>query len=396
MQYYFVLSLLAYFFYSCTATIPKTDDLAQPQITLNNPEAVAEAWQKQLKIYNYKDSFQRFDLPDSFNAKNKYYFSFSAMQPIYYGLDSLMYARFYPRFSKMPVYLYLLKHEQQLYLYPNLDIFDCFFWAYADINNAKKNLSLFNFTTLDISSKVKNTGCKVVENKPQNDYNTQYYAAARNDTGYIFEATHLSQFAQLNAFFSDNSYFHFDNNWPRLDTFLLFLQNENLNNTELNLDKNTIPITYSSLFFSPATSFVDSQKLMMSGANFQQNKVYYFDNICLDSSSNAADKNKSYYYTGFSPEIDSLFILKQYLKSNKPNFLYYKKAAGIEDWTFWYNYFIAFYIDIRGGQPYIKKVDIICPQRVYYYRCYPAGICDDVGTNILDMISFKHKKSWPK
>ena len=111
---------------------------------LNNPEAVAEAWQKQLKAYNYKDNFQCFELPDSFSGKNKYYFAFSAMQPIYYGLDSLMYVRFYPRFSKMSVYLYLLKHEQELYLYPNLDIFDCFFWAYADINNSTKKDTLFN------------------------------------------------------------------------------------------------------------------------------------------------------------------------------------------------------------------------------------------------------------
>lgn len=224
-------------------------------------------------------------------------------------------------------------------------------------------------------------------------FNTYIYAESNNSQGNSFDITHFAQFEQLNDLLAANPKFWNAINLAVIDTFLYALHN----NKYAVADGDAIPYTYlqintnTSRFFELNKSKVDTQKIQKRGLDFVNKNLLYFDGVLTAKANDItinylADKYKfpkNYYknadiYLAPKLKIDSLDALKQYLETNTPSLLYYKANGHAQ--SPWYNYFIAYHIAYtEKGQPRIEKVSLICPQRIYFYLCYPYKICAGMG-----------------
>lgn len=241
--------------------------------------------------------------------------------------------------------------EDKHYLWTNIDAGDRIFWTNSDVAAKDTAQILFDYKCLsgNIGLPLQTIMSRDTDFNKQFDlalgdiFNKQFYLEARNKKGYIFELRKTGQINELNRFLHDNTAFHKIENKHKIDSFLMLLYKAD--------DKNM----YKKL---PFTDFskkgVDSMKLQIKGFDYFNQVVYYFDSI------------------------DSLNIIGEYLSQNSPTFLYYKYKGNYE--LRWQNYFLAYHLTYANdGCPIITKVDIIIPERMYLYVCYPMGFCNDVG-----------------
>lgn len=206
-------------------------------------------------------------------------------------------------------------------------------------------------------------------------FNSQAYAKAGNDTGYIINISHLKQWAALNDLLRQDKEWHGANNQHKVAELAITLLDERRQKkTQANFyyTLKTSVFQFEPSFAELQTSTPDSVALKIKGLTRQEEHIVYFEGIKTE------EKNGELHYAGIRQQLDSIPHIQQHLQLSPPDVLLYKFAGNNE--SAWYNYFLAFDIEYDAEEiPQIRHVRLLCPRRIYRHWCYPAGICDDVG-----------------
>lgn len=276
--------------------------------------------------------------------------------------------------------IHILQYNNISYYWSNIDFIDNIFWRGVKSSFNKNSTAYFKYGIFRHNHKIyypENCDFDINDSLQSCYFNWHRYADTENKKGYIFPITHFTQFNEINLFMKNNEYYHTEKSLSKVDSLLFLLHNRVDNNREditmwLKISNQTL--------FKDKNKIIDTVLLKKNGVDFNNISIHYFDSIITNRCVNQYNEVKDC-YVSFTEKIDTLAILKEYLHNNKPTFLYYKSNANI--YSNWYNYFIAYYINYQENIPKITKVDIIIPEKIYNYICYPATNCNPFAGDYL-------------